>query len=146
MTNPTALSGQTFSLGHLLIDYIPGGAITIIHGDQEAVAANDRDGVRHAAELGGYCAAKSPLGIEPLPPMVPKDSLRQPMGGILMTSDQRRFQLDWTRRSWSTLFDSLVRPSNLFTYVNVLCGSHVSCFRYDKHCESTKSMIVYLRP
>ena len=45
------------------------------------------DGVRHAAYLGGCCAVKSPLGMEPLPLMVPKDPLRQSMGGISMTSD-----------------------------------------------------------
>ena len=45
-----------------------------------AVACHD---VRHAAYLGGYCAAKSPLGIEPLPLMVPNDPLMQSMDRVL---------------------------------------------------------------
>ena len=34
----------------------------ILDGNHEAVTADDRDGVRYAAYLGDYCAAKSPLG------------------------------------------------------------------------------------
>ena len=41
------------------------------------------DGARHAAYLGGYCAAKLPLGIKPLPPM----------GRDLMTSDHAQFAI-----------------------------------------------------
>ena len=51
------------------------------------------DGVRHVAYFGGYCAAKSPLGMESLPLMVPKDPLRQSMGGVLMTSDHALFPI-----------------------------------------------------
>ena len=51
------------------------------------------DGVRHAAYLGGYCAPKSPLGMEPLPLMVPKDCLRISMGGVLMPSDYAPFPI-----------------------------------------------------
>ena len=41
------------------------------------------------AHFGGYCAAKSSRGIElePLRRMVPKDPLRQVMGGGLMMGD-----------------------------------------------------------
>ena len=52
------------------------------------------DGVRHAAYFAGYCAAKSPLGLEPLPLMVPKDPLRQSTHGwVLMTSDHALFPI-----------------------------------------------------
>ena len=37
------------SLGRLLIDSIPGDAITIVHGDREAIAADDRGSVRQRA-------------------------------------------------------------------------------------------------
>ena len=43
--------------------------------------------VHHAAYLGGYCAAKLPLGMEPLLMMVPKEPLRHSMGGFLIPSD-----------------------------------------------------------
>ena len=43
--------------------------------------------MRHAAYLGGHCAAKLPLGIGLLPLMVSKDPSRQSMGGVSMTSD-----------------------------------------------------------
>ena len=36
-----ALSDQTFSLDNILTDFIPGGVIAIVHGDREAIAAND---------------------------------------------------------------------------------------------------------
>ena len=45
------------------------------------------DSVRHAAYLGGYCAAKLPLGMEPLLMMVPKEPLRHSMGGVLIPSN-----------------------------------------------------------
>ena len=51
------------------------------------------DGVRHAAYLGGYCTAKSPLGMKPLPLIDPKDALRQSMGGCFMTSDHVPFPI-----------------------------------------------------
>ena len=51
------------------------------------------DCVRHTAYLGGYCAAKSPLGMELLLLMVPKDPLRQSMGRVLMTSDHAPFPI-----------------------------------------------------
>ena len=41
-------------LGHLLIDCILGGIVVIVHGNREAVVADNRDGVRHAAYLDGY--------------------------------------------------------------------------------------------
>ena len=40
---------MTEPLGRVLIDYILGGAVTIIHGDREAVTADDRDDVRRRA-------------------------------------------------------------------------------------------------
>ena len=43
------MSGKNFSLGHLLIDSIPGGVITIRHGDQEAITADDCGGVQRRA-------------------------------------------------------------------------------------------------
>ena len=43
---PIALSGQTFSLGHILVVSIPDGAITVAHGDRETIAAGDCGGVR----------------------------------------------------------------------------------------------------
>ena len=46
-----------------------------------------------AAYLGGYYAAKLPRGTEPLPLMVPKDPLRQSMGGVLMTGDHAPFPI-----------------------------------------------------
>ena len=46
---PIALSGRTFSLGHILVVYIPGGAIAVAHGDREAVDADDCGGVRRRA-------------------------------------------------------------------------------------------------
>ena len=70
-----------------------GAAISIAHGNRDGSAVNDRDGVRHAAYLGGYCAAKSPFGMERLPLMVLKDPLRQYMSGILMTSDHASFPI-----------------------------------------------------
>ena len=51
------------------------------------------NGVRNAIYLGGYCAAKSPLGMEPLPRMISKDPLRQSMGGILKTFDHAPFSI-----------------------------------------------------
>ena len=36
-------------MDHVLIDPRPGGAIAIVHGDREAIAADDRDGVRRRA-------------------------------------------------------------------------------------------------
>ena len=43
------------------------------------------------AYLGGYYATKLPCGTEPLPLMVPKDPLRQSMGGGLMTGHHAPF-------------------------------------------------------
>ena len=37
------------SLGHLLIDSSLGGAMAIVYGDREAIAVDDRDGVRRRA-------------------------------------------------------------------------------------------------
>ena len=37
------------SLGHLLIDPSLGGAMAIVYGDREAIAVDDRDGVRRRA-------------------------------------------------------------------------------------------------
>ena len=37
------------SLGHLLIDPSLGGAIVIVYGNREAIAVDDRDGVRRRA-------------------------------------------------------------------------------------------------
>ena len=45
LIEPIALSGLTFSLGHLSIDSIFGTAIAIIHGDRSRLC-DDRDGVR----------------------------------------------------------------------------------------------------
>ena len=39
----------------------------------------------------GYCAAKSPLDIKPLQGMIPKDPLRQAMGGVLVMGDHTPF-------------------------------------------------------
>ena len=80
----------------MLIDPILDGAIATVHSDQKPLlptTAMACDDVRHAAYLGGYCTAKSPLGMEPLPLMVPKDPLRQSMGGFLMTSDHAPFPI-----------------------------------------------------
>ena len=60
---------------------------TVIKGPSSLMIAAACNGVCHIAYLGGYCAAKSPLGMEPLPLMVPKDPLRQSMGKVLMRSD-----------------------------------------------------------
>ena len=46
MTNPLALSGQSFSLVHVLIASVPGGVITIAHDGREAV---DAKGLRQRA-------------------------------------------------------------------------------------------------
>ena len=43
------LSGGTFSSGYVLIDCILGSAVAIVRGDREAVATDDRDGVRRRA-------------------------------------------------------------------------------------------------
>ena len=51
------------------------------------------DGVRHAAYLGGYCAAKSSLGMEPLLLMVFKDPSRQYIDGVLIKSDHTPFPI-----------------------------------------------------
>ena len=52
------------------------------------------DSLSHAANFGDYCAAKSLRGIKPLPLMVLKDSLRQPMCGRgLMTNDNASFPI-----------------------------------------------------
>ena len=51
------------------------------------------DDVRHAAYLDGYCATKSPLGMEPLPLMVPKDPLRQSLGRVSITSGHGLFPI-----------------------------------------------------
>ena len=49
------LSGRTFSLGHVLVGSVPGGAITIAHDNRETVVGDDVrrratacDGARHA--------------------------------------------------------------------------------------------------
>ena len=48
-TSLIALSDATFSLGHILIVSAFGTAIAIIHGDREAIAVDDRDGVCRCA-------------------------------------------------------------------------------------------------
>ena len=53
-----------------------------------AMAAQRRE---RSANFGGYCAAKLSLGIEPLRRMVPKDPLRQSMGGVIVTNNQAPF-------------------------------------------------------
>ena len=46
MTDPIVLIGRTFSLGHVLISSVPGGANTIAYGNRLAIAA---DSVRRHA-------------------------------------------------------------------------------------------------
>ena len=48
-------------------------------------------GVHQGGYLGGYCAAKSPLVMQPVTLMVPKDHPRQSMCGVLMTSGHAPF-------------------------------------------------------
>ena len=43
------LSGLTFSSGRILIECILGDAVAVVRGNQEAVAADDHDGVRWRA-------------------------------------------------------------------------------------------------
>ena len=55
----TAVSCRTFSLGHILINYVFGGAINIAHDDGDGGDKEGLDGVRRIAKSsGGYCAAK----------------------------------------------------------------------------------------
>ena len=71
------------------------------------------DSVRHAAYLGGYCAANSPLSIEPLPLMVPKGPLRQSMDGVLMisVSDHAPFSIGLDHgRAGHTMSDIFEEP------------------------------------
>ena len=57
MFNLMAVSCQTFSLGHILIDYVFGAAIAIAHGNGDG--KDGRNGVRRATNSGGYCATKT---------------------------------------------------------------------------------------
>ena len=53
-----------------------------------AIAARRRE---QLADFGGYCAAKLSIATKPFTVMVPKDPLRQAMGGVLMTGDHTLF-------------------------------------------------------
>ena len=55
--------------------------------------ATARDGARRFANSCGYYAAKSLCGTEPLLLMVPKNTVRQSMGGVLMTGDHAPFAI-----------------------------------------------------
>ena len=57
--NLMAVSCQTFSLGHILIDYVFGATIAIAHGDRDGSNEDNRDSVRRASKSGGYCIAKT---------------------------------------------------------------------------------------
>ena len=46
MSNLIAPSQTIVSLDHVITDPSPGGAITIVNGDREAIAANDCDDMR----------------------------------------------------------------------------------------------------
>ena len=52
-----------------------------------------RDGVSDPPTSIGYCTAKSSLDMKPLQGMVPKDLLRQVMGGVLMIGDHAPFRI-----------------------------------------------------
>ena len=54
-----AVSCQTVSLGHVLIDYAFGAVLLIVHGDPDDANEDGRDSVRSAAKAGGYCATKT---------------------------------------------------------------------------------------
>ena len=70
------------NLGHLLIDPSLGGAMAIVYGDREAIAVDDRDGVRQCAD-----------GTEPLPLRVPQDPLRQTMSRTVVVVDRVPFPM-----------------------------------------------------
>ena len=81
----------------MLIDSAPSVPITIARGSQApspSTIATVCDSVRHAAYLGSYCAAKLPLGMKTLPLMIPKDPLRQSMGGVLVTNNYAPFPIE----------------------------------------------------
>ena len=59
MFNLMTVSCQTFSLGHILIDYVFGAAIPIAHGDHNDGDEDSCDDVRRAAKSGDYCVAKT---------------------------------------------------------------------------------------
>ena len=57
--NPIAVSGRTFSLGHVLMGYAFGAANRIAYGDRHGGDKDGRKGVRSAVRPGGCCAAKT---------------------------------------------------------------------------------------
>ena len=59
MINIVALSCQTFSSVHLLIDYTFGAAIRIAYGDPGGGDEDGRRGARSAVKSGGCCTAKT---------------------------------------------------------------------------------------
>ena len=87
------LHGRTFSLGHLLIDSIPGGVITFAHGDREAIAVDDRDGVRRRRLLRWLLRRKITSRYQTLVWRVPKHLLRQSTGGVLIRDGHASFPI-----------------------------------------------------
>ena len=57
--NLTAVSCETFSLYHVLIDYVLGAVIDMAHGDSNGGGVDSRDGVHSAAKSGSYYAAET---------------------------------------------------------------------------------------
>ena len=52
MFNLTAVSCRTFSLGHMIINYVFAAVIEITNGDSNGGNEDGRKGVPHAAKLG----------------------------------------------------------------------------------------------
>ena len=74
------------SSGHILIEYILGGAVAIVRGDQEAVAANNRDGVRRRTttrKLRRLLRRVITSRYQTLDMGLPNHPLRQSTGGVL---------------------------------------------------------------
>ena len=60
MFNLMVVSYRIFSLlDHILIDYVLGAAIPIVHSDRDCGDEDGHGGLCRAAKSGGYCAAKT---------------------------------------------------------------------------------------
>ena len=65
-----ALSCRTFSLRHLLIDYVLGAVIPIAHGHPDGGSEDSYDGVHSAFKSSGYYVVKTTPLIKTLAPRV----------------------------------------------------------------------------
>ena len=89
------------------------------------------DDVRHTAYLGGYCAAKSPLGMEPLPLMVPKDPLRQSMDRVSITSDHTLFPIGLNA---TVMVDKHYYATCAFAILGTIRSANKTVHNRDKFC------------